>query len=321
LTSPASGPGAATRAESENLNGLTVSVVVCTRHRAAKLRECLAGVRRLSPAPADVLVVDNSAGDEGTRQAAAEAGARYTVEPIAGLSRARNKGMAECTSEIVAYLDDDAIPDVRWLEYLIEPFAASNVGAVTGRVRTPDSRPTAAAENESRMVSNQDEHWFEIATFGGLGLGSNMALRRSACPAGSLFDERLGRGAPFQIAEESYAFAVILSRGYRAAYTARAIVDHPPMRRGSLEQEARNSLTYWLLLFSEFPGRRLDLLRFLLRRLRRKPLTWPRDPQGPGEIVSAGWGLKLKAGWTGLLLFLRTPKATKKAREEKPQAR
>ena len=31
-----------------------------------------------------------------------------------------------------------------------------------------------------------------MATFCGLGFGTNMALRRSACGAGKVFDERLG---------------------------------------------------------------------------------------------------------------------------------
>jgi glycosyltransferase involved in cell wall biosynthesis len=311
LTSPATGLGAA-RADFENSNRLTVSVVICTRQRHQKLRRVLEAVRLLSPQPTEVLVVDNSVGDEPTRTTASEFSARYTVEPTTGLSRARNRAMAESTSSIIAYLDDDAIPDAHWLEFLVEPFGDPQVAAVAGRVKTPDDQPSSAGEQELRVISNQDKHWFEIATFGGLGLGSNMALRRSACPNRPLFDERLGRGAPFEIAEESYAFAVLLSLGFRAAYTPRAIVNHPPLRRVPIELEARYSLTYWLLLFSEFPKRRLDLLQFLAGRLRGKPLTWPRDPQGPGEIMRSPWRLKFRAAIEGILLFLRTPNPRKK---------
>lgn len=113
---------------------------------------------------------------------------------------------------------------------------------------------------------------------------------------------------PFEIAEENYAFASLLSLGYTAVYLPAAVVFHPPMRRTSVEVEARNSFAYWLLLFAEFPARRLDLLRFLIRRLRRKRLDWPRDPQEPGEIINSGWRVQIKAGLSALFLFVRTAK-------------
>lgn len=280
--------------------------MICTRNRATKLRECLAAILLLDPAPVEVLIVDNTSGDEATRSLASSFGANYTIEPSPGLSRARNRGVAECKSEIVAFLDDDAVPDVKWLGALVAPFADCTVAATTGKIRTPDSNPNDAAQQSYRVLSNEDPQWFEIATFGGLGLGSNMALRKSACAGHKIFDERLGRGAPFQIGEESYAFAVLLSRGYKAAFLPSAMVFHPAMRRGPLEQEARNSITYWLLLFCEFPARRIDLLSFLIRRLRRKRLTWVRDPQGPGEIINSSFRVKCKAAFAGLILFLKT---------------
>lgn len=287
---------------------LTVTVVVCTTNRSALLRKCLKAVSQLTPAANEVLVVDNTAGDRETELVAQEFDARYTVETIPGLSRARNRGLAGSNSEIVAYLDDDAVPDEHWLGYLLEPFAEPGVAAVTGRIITPQSNPDDRMQEPPRSLCNKDPQWFEIATFGGLGLGSNMALRKAATTGQKVFDERLGRGAPFQIAEENYAFALLLSQGYSAVYMPAAIVFHPPLRHSSIEQEARNRVTYFLLLFSEFPSCRLDLLRFLFRRLRRKPLTWPRDPQAPGEVITSGWRMHLKAGVTGALLFLRTRK-------------
>ena len=159
-----------------------------------------------------------------------------------------------------------------------------------------------------RRVDNQTPQWFEITTFGGMGMGSNMALRRSACEGLVMFDERLGRGAPFQIGEESYCFARLLSLGYSAVYLPSAVVYHPPLHRDTIPNEARNSITYWLLLFSEFPEQRMNLIRFVLRRLRRKPLEWPREPQGPGDIVSSGWRVLLTAAIRGLWRFVRNSK-------------
>ena len=65
-------------------------------------------------------------------------------------------------------------------------------------------------------------------------------------------------------------------------------------------------------MFSEFPGSRLDLLRFLFRRMRRKPLTWPRDAPDPGEIVTSGWRVLLAASLSAVLLFFRNRKPKNK---------
>ena len=283
---------------------LTVTIVICTRNRPGKLRECLEAVSCLDPKPDQVLVVDNTQGDQDTEDAATEFGARYTIEPATGLSRARNRGLAESNTDVVAYLDDDAIPERRWLGVLLAPFEDESLAASTGRVVTPDSDHQLRIP---RTLSNRDPDWFEIATFGGMGLGSNMAFRRSLCPQ-PMFDARLGRGAPFEIGEESYALARLLSNNNKAVYQPSAVVFHPPLSRAPIEREARNSITYWLLLFKEFPEQRMSLVRFLLRRLRHKPLNWVRDPQEPGEIVTSRWRVLLKAGIEALWLFLRTPK-------------
>lgn len=287
---------------------LTVTVCVCTRNRPQLLRKCLESLLRLVPPANEILVVDNSAGDAVTAQVARDFGARYAVEPEKGLSRARNRGVAESTSSVVAFLDDDAVAEPNWLHHLMQPFEAPSTAAVTGRIVTPQTPSLAPDQMEPRSLSSQDPHWFEAASFGGVGLGSNMALRRSACAGFKVFDERLGRGAPFQIAEENYAFAKLLSLGHTAVHVPSAIVYHPRLHRIDIEQEARYSMTYWLLLYSEFPAHRMDLLRFLFARLRRKKLTWPRDPQDAGDIIQSSWLVKLKAGVTGTLLFLRSRK-------------
>lgn len=40
----------------------------------------------------------------------------------ANISMARNIGIAHSAGEIVAFIDDDAVPEPTWLTYLITPF-------------------------------------------------------------------------------------------------------------------------------------------------------------------------------------------------------
>jgi glycosyltransferase involved in cell wall biosynthesis len=287
---------------------LTTTIVICTRNRPALLRKCLEGIAHLERAPDEVIVVDNTSGDAATAAVAREFSAVYTSEPIQGLSRARNRGLAESTSVIVAYLDDDAVPDERWLKFLLEPFADQRVAVVTGGTNSPESRAGGSNQEPTRFLSNKDRQWFEIAAFGGLGIGANMAVRKAACIGWKVFDERLGRGAPFQGAEEHHAFVHFLSLSYCAAYVPAAIVFHSCQKPDNIRREARNQIAYSMLLFSEYPGRRLDLLRFLFRRALRKPLTWPRDSPDPGEIITCGWRVLLAESLSAALLFFRTRK-------------
>ena len=184
-------------------DGLTATVVVCTRNRPAALRNCIASIARLDPAPDAVLVVDNSEGNRETESVACEFGARYMVEPKLGLSRARNRGLAECDTDIVVYLDDDAIPASDWLGLLLAPFADEKTGASSGRVITPESSSKDQHHEIPRCLSNLEPRWFEIATFGGMGLGSNMALRKRACTSPKFFDERLAGELRFKLARRT----------------------------------------------------------------------------------------------------------------------
>lgn len=287
---------------------LTTTIVICTRNRPTHLRKCLEGIAHLERAPDEVIVVDNTSGDEETEAVAREFSAVYTAEPILGLSRARNRGLAESNSEIVAYLDDDAVPDGRWLKLLLEPFADPRVAVVTGGTNSPESRAGGCNQEPTRFLSNKDRLWFEIAAFGGLGIGANMAVRKAACVGWKVFDERLGRGGPFQGAEEHHAFVHILSLSYCAAHVPAAIVFHSCQKPGDIKLEARNQIAYSMLLFAEYPGQRLNLLRFFFRRALRKPLTWPRDSPDPGKIISCGWPVLLAESFNAALLFFRTRK-------------
>jgi hypothetical protein len=288
---------------------LTSSIVICTRNRPVPLRKCLEAISHLEPAPDELIVVDNSAGDKQTESAALQFSARYLVEPLRGLSRARNRGLAESNSEIVVFVDDDAVPTATWLGHLVEPFTDPSVAVVTGETIDEGSVGSRIEEEPARTLSNKDAKWFEIATFGGLGIGANMALRKSACKGWKVFDERLGRGAPFRGGEEQYAFARLISLGYSAVHIPAALVVHPSEIRISIEQSASYAIAYWWLLFFDFPGHRLQLVQFLFRRLRHKPLSWPRSSPDLGPIITSGWRVRIKAGLAGTLLYLRARKS------------
>ncbi|MGA7651003.1 MAG: glycosyltransferase family 2 protein [Terracidiphilus sp.] len=287
---------------------LTATIVICTRNRPAEMRKCLSAISGLERVPDEVIVVDNTNGNEETESVSREFGATYIVEPNPGLSRARNRGLQESQSAIVVYLDDDAFPEKNWLGTLLVPFACPQIGLVTGE--TVKSRADLANQRYEacRVLNNADPEWFEIAAYGGLGIGANMALRRDKCTDWTVFDERMGRGAPLDGMEEHHAFVRLLFRGNRAVHLPDAVVIHSSQRPSNVILEARNSFAYWLILFSEYPDYRSKLIRFLVRRLFHRPLGWHRDSPDPGEIMASDLPSLVKAGIAGLFLFLRNRK-------------
>jgi GT2 family glycosyltransferase len=59
----------------------------------------------------------------------------YRYEPDAGLARARNRGLELARSELVAFIDDDTVPERTWARRLAGPFRDPDVVCVGGTCR------------------------------------------------------------------------------------------------------------------------------------------------------------------------------------------
>jgi glycosyltransferase involved in cell wall biosynthesis len=296
------------------------TVVLCTRNRPALLARCLDAVLQLKFPRFDVLVVDNASDDGSTAAVAAQKGVRCISEPRVGLNRARNTGARACESEVVAYLDDDAVPHPSWLSAILEPFEDAQVMAVAGRI-LPPSVETEAEKYcadywrhdlglQPRSVDPQVPNWFELTNFGGVGIGANMAFRRAAFSEGGVFNERLDRGTPLFGFGEHYAFFSLVHRGHRVIYAPEATALHPyPASMELLRDRHLNDLTssagYLLFLLLEHPHYRIATLRFIARGLRKGPLDWKRIHRPPRPRLVPRWQASM-ALVKGLLRYLQS---------------
>ena len=289
----------------------TVTIVICTRNRHALLQKCLAAVSRLDRAPNQVLVVDNSEGDNETRRVAQFYGVRYTIEPVRGLSRARNRGLTECDTDIVGFLDDDVIPAPTGSVSCLHRFLTFKSGpppAVSSHLalRTRGRSSKACAPSATRIHTGL--RWPLSAAWGA---APTWHFASARCPSRGSLTNASAEAHPSKSAKK-----VMLSPGFSRMATASPIsplpssTTHYPHVR-ALSMRLGNSFAYWLLFFMEFPGQRLNVLRFLIRRLCGKRLDWPRNPQEPGEIVSSSWRVLFRAGIKGLWLFIRTAQRSK----------
>ena len=259
-----------------------ITVVVCTRDRRALLEQCLTALRKQTYPDFEVLVIDN-APREPARDICVRFGARYIVEPVAGLTHARNAGVRAARGELIAYTDDDAVPDSGWLAALAAEFRDPTIAAVTGSIRYFKARENSRemsgeeAANAVRPRARFDRstsEWFTRAVLGGVGDGGNMSFRRMLFDR-HRFDNRLGRGRVLEGGDEHVMFASVISQGHVIAHCPEAVVRHPSAgtpsaQRAERLRAERTSIAYLLFLWSEFPSHRGEIARFVLRALGRR---------------------------------------------------
>jgi succinoglycan biosynthesis protein ExoM len=119
-----------------------VAVCVATYARPDGLARLLDGLRaQRVEALVRVVVVDNDAAGPCRPIAEAQApcfglGVRYVVEEQRGITYARNRCVAEAGDDVafVAMLDDDEVPDPRWLAELLRVQETTGADIVTGPV-------------------------------------------------------------------------------------------------------------------------------------------------------------------------------------------
>ena len=119
----------------------TITVVLPTFRRHQGLARVLSGLglQEDPGVPWDLVVVDNEdapgAQDVFQRVAAAlSIPTRLVREPAKGACHARNRGLEEVTGSIVAFIDDDVVPDPAWLRTITEPIIAGRCEGTGGRV-------------------------------------------------------------------------------------------------------------------------------------------------------------------------------------------
>ena len=211
----------------------SATVAICTRDRTDDLARALpAAMAAARGRP--VLVVDNCPSSDATRDLVlAQTGVRYVREQTPGLNVARNRALREADTEIVAFTDDDAVPEPEWLDALLRNFDHPMVVGVTG-LTLPLELETPAQEWFQRYTPfgrGYFRHEFDPLhcsphSAGQIGAGANMALRRDVIARAGPFDERLDAGTPTRSGGDHEMFTRILEHGYRIVYEPAAVSRH-----------------------------------------------------------------------------------------------
>jgi len=193
-----------------------VSIVVCTRNRAADIRETLQSLSEIDcpqEFSVEILVIDNGSTDD-TQAVLQELGIRSFVAPIPGVARARNAGIANATGDPVVFVDDDLRFPKDWLVDILAEFERG-ADAVAGAIRLAPHllRPWMTAKHREMLGSTElyDETG-EVGLHGGA-----MAFRKRVFERVPTFDEELGVGAIGSSEEQLFAHQLQEAGFYIAA--------------------------------------------------------------------------------------------------------
>ncbi len=187
---------------------MKISVVIPTCHRPASLARCL---EKLLGAE-EVIVTDDSR-DDATKELVEKNVPRaiWTRGPQRGPAANRNHGARAAAGEWIAFVDDDCVPDEKWLDAI--RCAAEDADIVEGKTLCPGQRDTPFEEHVENLT-------------GGVLWSCNFAIRRA------LFEQMGGFDEDFlEAGGEDMEFAWRVARaGHRVVFAPTAVVVHPPRR-------------------------------------------------------------------------------------------
>jgi glycosyltransferase involved in cell wall biosynthesis len=226
--------------------------VVTTYRRTRTLGSCLDGLREQTRPPDDVVVVVHESDDEGAPLVDARARDWRALRRVGvqspGLVAALNRGLAAASGEIVAFVDDDAVPERDWLARLLDRYAHdARIAAVGGRDIISQNGRIRERRDEGIAVRHLGPphvgriQWFgrqlgnhHIGTGGARDVdvlkGVNMSFRRREV-AEHGFDSRL-RGRGVEVHSELSICLPLRRRGLRLVYDPAIVVHHYPQSRG-----------------------------------------------------------------------------------------
>jgi glycosyltransferase involved in cell wall biosynthesis len=209
---------------------IALSIILCTRNRAASLRHTLAALARVRVPPGhptELLIVDNASTDDTPAVAAGaampDAEVRVISEARVGHANARNAALAAARGRVLVFTDDDVRPPPEWLARMSGPILAGEVDALAGGVRL-------ARHLERPWMGRVHRTW--LADTGFIDplqpremVGANMAFGRHVLDLVPAFDPELGLGAYGQGEDSLFSWQLVRA-GFRLGAALDLHVEH-----------------------------------------------------------------------------------------------
>ncbi len=215
-----------------------------------------------------------------------------------GPAAARNLGWRSSAGELIAFTDDDCIPEPDWLANGVAAFV-DGVAAVSGRTVVP--MPAHPTDNELNVTHLQRSDF----------ITANCFYRRWVLEDVGGFDERFATAWR----EDSDLYFTVRERNYPLGWASGAIVVHPvrPEKWGSSLRQQRKSFynallykkhprLYWRYIQSAPPWNYYAILLAVLLAVAGLVLALP---------LLAGFGFLTWLGLTGAFIYRRLKHTTR----------
>lgn len=216
-----------------------VSIIVATFNRTEFLERCIKGLVSNDYDRYEIIVVDQGRDDKTKRliseRFAGNGKIRYIHTDTVGLSHARNLGCKSAKGEIVAFIDDDAVPAKGWIRAYakvfsdIKPAPAMAGGKIMPEWETtlPDWYP-----EERQYLLGLYDIGDKTMPFpeADLPIGANFAMLKCVAERLGGFDDRVGfnseRKNPMIAGEDSLMGLRVREAQYSIYYQPKAVVSH-----------------------------------------------------------------------------------------------
>ncbi len=224
---------------------IKISVVVPTYRRPALLNQCIKALvqQSFTPEAFEIIVVSDGTDTDTQHAVSYWAGKGNTFHYLAltenkGPAAARNAGWKMANGEIVAFTDDDCIPDQYWLQAIWNAYQQTGATAITGRIIVPVSdRPTDFERNTQGL---------EKAAF----VTANCAIKKTVLQKVHGFDEA------FRMAwrEDSDLEFKLLQHRVQVHHVEDAVIIHP-VRKASwgVSMKEQKKGMFNALLYKKYP--------------------------------------------------------------------
>lgn len=219
-----------------------------TKERLEDVKRCVESLKSQTREPDEIILVLDPV-DElvSFYESRIGEGIRIVKSNGFGLSNARNKGIEVSKGDIIAFVDDDAWADKRWLENLLRNFEDEKVWIAGGKIVPvfDKKRPRWLAEELDWIVGCTYKGMPESRAEVRNPIGANMAFRRVVFEVAGKFKAEVGRYGKKLLGSEETELCLRLKKlkpEAKIIYDPSAVVYHRvPESRAKLSYALRRA--------------------------------------------------------------------------------
>ena len=193
---------------------MVLSIIICTYNRLDFLKKCIDSIlKQISTNNGiEIVVIDNNCND-GTKEYINSLNSTYInyfLENKQGLSHARNKGIEVSKGNFLAFVDDDATIDEKWLKSLLYHLKNQNINHIYGGPIFPNFEVKCPKWIDDgyfiRKFKSSDGYLDKLTAQDGFS-GGNMCIPKNIFDKVGFFNTDLGmQGKEMGLGEESELF-------------------------------------------------------------------------------------------------------------------